>query len=120
MGVDQGGLSGAVRAGTQIGELLRTQVAPPSQVGDDQGPSIQQLVSLFVAEAHGPATKLVEPLDRLDQVTKEGIAAHLAVADYVHAGADLQNNGFVNRLVLDRLELRGAAFSRRVAVASFL
>ena len=56
--------------------------------------------------------QLVEPLERIDQVAVERVAAHLAIGDHVEAGRVLQGDRFVDGAVLDGLELRGVISPR--------
>ena len=62
---------------------------------------------LLIAERDRPAGLLVEPFERLDQVSEERIASHLAVGYDVEACRLLQRDGLVHGTVFDSLEVRG-------------
>jgi hypothetical protein len=63
-------------------------------------------VALTVPEGDRPAGELVEPLERLDQMPVERIAAHLAVGHHVEPGRLLERDRLVHRAIFDLLERR--------------
>jgi hypothetical protein len=75
---------------------------------------------LLVVERDRPAALLVEPLGRLDQVTKERIAPKFTISDDIDSGLDLRLDRCIDGTVLDRLELRLAQIARLVLAARLL
>jgi hypothetical protein len=53
-------------------------------------------VSFTVAEGDGPAAFPIEALERVDEVTEEGVAPHLAVCEDVEAAGFLQRKRLID------------------------
>ena len=69
----------------------------------------------LVAERDRPAGRLVEALERVDEVAEEGVAPHLAVGDDVEPGGFLQRDGLVDGAIFDRLNSAGVRSPRSSA-----
>ena len=85
-------------AGTSIGEVL-------SRWSTD-GPLVHDLVPLLVVKRDGPPAFPVQPLHGVDEVSVEGVAAHLAIGDDVETRGLLECQRVVDGAILDSLELR--------------
>ena len=62
---------------------------------------------MLVAKWNGPAGNLVKAVEGLDQVTKEGVASHLAVGEDVHSRLFLEPHAFVHGPVFNPFEIGG-------------
>jgi hypothetical protein len=62
---------------------------------------------VLVVERDRPARRLVEALERVDEVPEEGVAPLFAVGDDVEPGGFLQGDGFVHGAIFETLEFRG-------------
>jgi hypothetical protein len=80
---------------------------------------VAEFLPFFVAERDGPASKLVEPFHRVNQVTVEGVSPHFPVGQYVDADAELEGDRLVNGTVLHTLEFHVRQFPGRELVARF-
>jgi hypothetical protein len=70
-------------------------------------------------EPDRPATKLIESLERFDEMSEERVASHLAIGDDVEPRVLLERHGIANRAIFDELELRRCEFSLLVLLSGF-
>ena len=77
----------------QIREFLDAHLPAPAKLVDDDRALQRRVVPLAVAERDRPAAELVEPFERVDQVSEERVAPHFAVGDDVEPGVLLQRDG---------------------------
>src|SRR5579859_204581 len=94
------------RSRAQDSPLLAAHASLPPQPVDDDRALEDELLAFLVPERNRPAALTVESLERLDEVTVEGVAAQLPVRHHIDPGLLLQLDGGPDRRVLDRLELR--------------
>src|SRR5258708_33006737 len=109
-----------IGACAQICEFFRAHVPLPAQAGNHNWPGLHDFLTLFIVKWDGPASKLVEPFHRIDQVTEECVSPHLPVRQRVQAGPELEGNRFIDSAVLYSLEFRIRELARRVIFTSFL
>src|SRR5215469_11239081 len=105
---------------SQISKLFGAQGAFPAEFRDHNWPWHNHFVALLIAKWNGPASKFVEALDRINQVPKECVAAHLAVGDNSQPRGLLQLDGFVNCTIFEGLEFRVDDLSLLMSLATLL
>ena len=89
----------------------------PAQLAHDHRALEDQLLAFLVAERDGPATLLVEAVERLDKVAEERVAALLAVGDHIDAGVFLHSDRGLDVLVFLVFEPRRVQLARVVPPA---
>src|SRR5215831_13771019 len=106
--------------GSQVGKLFCTQRSFPTKFRDYDRPGQHHLIAPLIAKWNGPASGFIEALDRINQVAKECVTAHLTVAKHCQSRSLLHFDGFINRLILKRFKFRVADLSLLMFFASFL
>jgi hypothetical protein len=63
-------------------------------------------LSLFISKWDGPASEFIETFHRVNQVSVEGVPAHLAIGQNFNAGPELQVDCLIDGAILDALKFR--------------
>ena len=88
-----------------------------TQLRNHHWPWQHQFLSLLIAKWNGPAAKLVEAIDGINQMPIEGIAPHLSICDYVDSGPPLQLDRFIDCTIFERFEFRIVDLARLMLLA---